>query len=701
MPQNYIGERFGDYKLVRSLGEGGFASVYLGEEVHEGTPAAVKLLKEQEVHNFINEVRNTFRLHHPNIVNILDFNIRTEDNTAFIIMEYAPNGSFRDKYPRGTRVPLNVVVPTVKQVAAALQFAHDQRVIHRDVKPENLLLNAQNMVLLSDFGIATASRTATVSNAEKGDIIGTYAYMAPEQLKGRPSRASDQYSLGIMVYEWLCGNLPFEAREYIQWHYLHANEPPPALREHISSLSPDVEQVVLRALAKKPEERFERVMTFALALEQAAMGRDVTAYMSLAISVVSPDAPVPPVSPANRTQYDETPMNTPAHVAPPPKSIDQLFQEGVRSQASGNIDEAFRIWRQLVKTPGIAERYNTTARNRIHELRPQIIPLRLEQARDASRQGHWLDEIQLWEDLLSLEPSNQELIPLLKSPLTLGKSPNNNTQGIRERLQIAKQNEQAAWMYEQAQVFMSNNDIPAATTQLSMLWHDAPYYGDPADLSKALGTPAHTNYEQAIATEQARIAAEQAHIEQERLKQQKREQERLTQERQEQERREQIRLERERLAWEKQEQERLDLEKQEQLKADTKRLEDKRLNRVMAMSAVVGGIAGLVAGVVEGGIIGDGSIGGFVGGVTGGRIIGGIIGIIIGLIVEFVAGIFMESAGSMIGEALVGSGAGFTFGLSVGAVLWLLLGGTIGLIAGIIVALIVALIVRSMIRSVK
>ena len=221
MGQHYIGERFGDYKLVRPLGEGGFASVYLGQEVHKGTSAAIKLPKEQQVHDFINELRRTVLLQHPNIVKILDFGIRTPDNTAFIIMEYAPNGSFREKYPRGTRVPLDIVVTAVKQVASALQYAHDQRVIHRDVKPENLLLNARNLVLLSDFGIATASRTAMTSNAGQGDIIGTYAYMAPEQLKGRPVPASDQYSLAIMVYEWLCGELPFEAREYIQWHYLH------------------------------------------------------------------------------------------------------------------------------------------------------------------------------------------------------------------------------------------------------------------------------------------------------------------------------------------------------------------------------------------------------------------------------------------------------------------------------------------------
>jgi len=484
MGQHSIGERFGDYKLVRLLGEGGFASVYLGQEVHDGTFAAVKLLKEQKVHDFINEVSRTNRLQHPNIVKIRDFGIRTPDDTAFIIMEYAPNGSFREKYPRGTRVPIDVIVTSVKQVASALQYAHDQRVIHRDVKPENLLLNARNMLLLSDFGIATASRTAMTANtrqAGQGDIIGTYAYMAPEQLIGRPVSASDQYSLAIMVYEWLCGALPFEAREYIQWHYLHEKVPPPSLREHIPSLSPAVEQVVLKALAKKPEERFERVETFASAFVRAVQGEDVS-------SVITPSAS-PKRSKVGRH------VNIPART--PSNSIEQLFQEGVRAQASGNIEEAFRIWQQIITTRGVTERYSTPARKRVQELRKQMVSLRRKQAQEASMQGRWQDEIRLWEDLLALGQSPQDLDSLLKSPVILGTT-SNIKQRIHQRLQIAEQNEQSAWMYEGAQQFIENKDNAAARTQLQMLWTDVPYYGDPAGLAKIVGLPTTLNYEQII-----------------------------------------------------------------------------------------------------------------------------------------------------------------------------------------------------------
>ena len=311
MEQIYIGQQFGNYKLVRLLGDGGFTPVYLGEHVHSRTYATVKLLKWQTPQEFMNEAFRIFHLQHANILRILDFGIKKPDDTAYIIMEYAPNVSFRDKFPRGTRVPLNVVISTVKQVAAALQYAHDQRVIHLDVKPENLLLNEQNMILLSDFSIDTA----------KDSLGGTLAYMAPEQINGHPVPASDQYSLATMVYEWLCGKLPFEGN-VIQMSYLHAYEPPPPLREHIPSLSPAVEQVVLRALAKKPEERFERVAMFALALEQAARGQDAPSVRN---------TPQPAFQAA---QYDAT-VQSPT----PPSSLEQLFQASVRSQASGNVKD--------------------------------------------------------------------------------------------------------------------------------------------------------------------------------------------------------------------------------------------------------------------------------------------------------------------------------------------------------------------------
>src|SRR5262249_37003331 len=155
------------------------------------------------------------------------------------------------------RVPLEMVVSYVKQVANALQYIHEQKLIHRDVKPENILLGANEELLLSDFGIMVVAHT-TGSLVEQG-FAGTVAYMAPEQIQKRPRPASDQYALGVIVYEWLCGTHLFEKVEgpffedlnlKMQYHHLHT--PPPALRDRLSTVPSTVEYVVLKALAKDP-----------------------------------------------------------------------------------------------------------------------------------------------------------------------------------------------------------------------------------------------------------------------------------------------------------------------------------------------------------------------------------------------------------------------------------------------------------------
>jgi len=265
---NRVGEKLGNYRLVRLLGEGAFAEVYLGEHVHLDSYAAIKVLHSQltsrEREEFRLEARTLVRLVHPHIVRVLDFGI--EGKTPFLVMDYAPNGTLRQRYLKGTRLPLRVIVPYVQQVADALQFAHEQRLIHRDVKPENILLRSDNDILLSDFGIATIARSTRSQSVLK--MAGTLAYMAPEQVQGRPVLASDQYSLGIVVYEWLCGERPFHGSP-IEIATQHMTTSPPSLRWKVPTLSPAVDQVVLKALAKEPKDRFSSVQAFAMALEQA------------------------------------------------------------------------------------------------------------------------------------------------------------------------------------------------------------------------------------------------------------------------------------------------------------------------------------------------------------------------------------------------------------------------------------------------
>src|SRR2546425_4190119 len=264
-----VGQQLGNYRLIRLLGEGGFAEVYLGEHIHLGTQAAIKVLHTQltndDVDKFRTEARTIAHLIHSHIVRVLEFGV--EGKTPFLVMDYAPNGTLRQRHPKGIALPLPLIVTYVKQVADALQYAHNEKVIHRDVKPENMLLGRRNEILLSDFGIALVAQSSRYQSVQ--EMAGTMAYMAPEQIQGRPRPASDQYSLGIVVYEWLSGDRPFHG-SLTELVGQHLTVPPPLLSEKVPTISLDVEQVVMIALAKDPHRRFGSIQAFAIALEEAS-----------------------------------------------------------------------------------------------------------------------------------------------------------------------------------------------------------------------------------------------------------------------------------------------------------------------------------------------------------------------------------------------------------------------------------------------
>ena len=278
-----VGQQLGNYRLVRLLGRGGFAEVYLGQHLRLNMQAAIKVLHTQladaaGIQNFHREAQTIASLIHPHIVRILDFDVK--DGVPFLVMDYAPNGSLRRQHPKGIPLPLPTIVSYVKQVADALQYAHDQKLIHRDVKPENMLLGRQNEVLLSDFGTAIIAQSSRYQGTQ--DMVGTIAYMAPEQIQAHPRPASDQYALGIVVYEWLCGAYPFHC-SFSEIAAKHTMMPPPSLRGKVPTISPELEQVVMAALAKDPRQRFASVQGFAAAFEQASVGARVIAPASTPI----------------------------------------------------------------------------------------------------------------------------------------------------------------------------------------------------------------------------------------------------------------------------------------------------------------------------------------------------------------------------------------------------------------------------------
>lgn len=304
---NRSGEPFGPYRLVRFIKAGGFGEVYEATHPQRGR-VALKLLKgqldEQGLQDFLSDVRAVL-LRHPHIIEIVDFGV--ESQTAYLAMPYFADGSLRARHPRGTQLPLATIAEYVGQIAEALQYAHDHGTIHRDVKPDNVLLRPDGILVLADFGIAvTFDPSKTHRTAE---FAGSLEYAAPEQFEEQPGPASDQYALATMVYEWLSGKVPFpqaDNRTPSAMKKKKTQEAPPRL----AGIAPAIEEVVLRALAIDPHDRFSSVQAFAGALTQA--GQQVPDSSPAPI-------PPPPPGPGGSTSLPTTiPVSKPPITTPGP-----------------------------------------------------------------------------------------------------------------------------------------------------------------------------------------------------------------------------------------------------------------------------------------------------------------------------------------------------------------------------------------------
>jgi serine/threonine protein kinase len=271
MTEEIVGQCIGNYRLVKLLGSGSFANVYLGEHLHLGTYSAIKILHtrlaDDEVASFLGEARILARLIHPHIIKVLDFDVNKM--LPFLVMTYAPGGTLRQLHPRTTKVPLPTVVGYLRQIGSALEYAHKQRVIHRDVKPENMLIDSQGQLMLSDFGVASIAPSSSSQMLEQ--IAGTISYAAPEQLQGKPCFASDQYALGIVLYEWLSGERPFQGSA-VEIVAQHMTAPLSPLAGRIPGIPPAIENVIFTALAKDPDKRFADMQAFMQAFELAFQG---------------------------------------------------------------------------------------------------------------------------------------------------------------------------------------------------------------------------------------------------------------------------------------------------------------------------------------------------------------------------------------------------------------------------------------------
>ncbi len=358
-----VGQQLGNYRLIRLLGQGGFADVYLGEHIYLNTQAAIKVLQmrltEDDKQSFLEEARTIAHLKHPSIVRILEYDV--VDTIPFLVMEYAPNGTLRQYHPKGTVLPLASIVPYVRQVAAALQHAHDQKLIHRDVKPENMLLGHKNSVLLSDFGLAVIVQS---SRDRLQTVAGTVTYMAPEQLQGRAGPASDQYALAVVIYEWLSGERLFSG-SFIEVATQHVLVPPPSLRNKNPALSPAIDLVIQKALAKNPEQRFASVLEFATAFEQVCRAEVTKQHTS-----------APRQSGKLMTTYRK-------HIA---AVLNIAWSPDGKKIASASTDKTVQIW-------------NATSKNPILIYRNHSKPVSaLAWSPDGSRivSGSWDTTVQVW-----------------------------------------------------------------------------------------------------------------------------------------------------------------------------------------------------------------------------------------------------------------------------------------------------------------
>lgn len=262
----------GNYRIVRPLGEGGTALVFLGEHLHKGTRVAIKVPRHQSAASFLSrEARLLANLSHPHIIRLHEYG--RHRGLPFLVADYAPYGDLRQQYGSQRVLPLVTVRYFARQIAGALQYIHARGLLHCDIKPENLLLLRPDHLMLGDFSIATVEQYAS----EERRKAGTLRYMAPEQLMGIPCQHSDQYSLAIVIYEWLCGEPPFSGTA-LEVMRQHLSASPSRLHRAGTMLPVDIEHVLHKALAKDPVKRFSSVEEFYDALEKSSAKQHYIKY---------------------------------------------------------------------------------------------------------------------------------------------------------------------------------------------------------------------------------------------------------------------------------------------------------------------------------------------------------------------------------------------------------------------------------------
>jgi len=275
--QDLTGKAWGRFQIIEERGRGGMAVVYKAYDTILQRTVALKVLQpllaanEEFTQRFRREAITAANLRHPNIVIIYD--VGAHENYQYIVMEYLEGSTLQLEIQQQGALPCPKTMGILRQLATALDYAHEQGLVHRDVKPANVMIGANNHVTLTDFGLVKAARSSRITG--EGAALGTLKYMSPEQAVGKDlDSRSDVYSLGVVVYEMLIGEAPFTGATPYQILHNLIYKPPPPLSHRNPQLSPKMEQVVLRALAKEPDKRFATAGEFARAFgAMAGLGK--------------------------------------------------------------------------------------------------------------------------------------------------------------------------------------------------------------------------------------------------------------------------------------------------------------------------------------------------------------------------------------------------------------------------------------------
>ena len=316
------GSRLGAYEIVEKVGAGGMGAVYKGYHAALGRYVAIKVLPPQTAgdpmfaERFAQEAKAIGKLRHPNIVTAFDF--AREGDVAFLVSEFIDGGTLADQL--GTPLPPDYALGILTPIAGALDYAHARGVVHRDIKPQNILLTRDGMPVLTDFGLAKIVGPGS-GMTQAGSLMGTAEYIAPELASGSEGAgpAADQYALGLIAYQMLVGRHPFPADNPLSALMAHVHKPVPIPSSLGVTLSPGAEAALLRALAKKPEERFARCADFVRALAGSTyLPPSPASAGALAAQPASPsDPPSTPSQPATPSEPPVSPLLSPSALVRP------------------------------------------------------------------------------------------------------------------------------------------------------------------------------------------------------------------------------------------------------------------------------------------------------------------------------------------------------------------------------------------------